>query len=62
VTLNGTPVYRYAEDRRNGEATGQGIESFGGTWHALAASGHIVASKPTMNPMPPPMTAPGYGY
>ncbi|HEY2571466.1 MAG TPA: hypothetical protein VGI27_08325 [Solirubrobacteraceae bacterium] len=38
VTLNGLPLYRYAGDSAKGDANGEGIESFGGTWHAAAAS------------------------
>jgi predicted lipoprotein with Yx(FWY)xxD motif len=61
VTLNGLPLYRYSEDHAKGEASGQGIESFGGTWHAVAASGHIVPST-SGTTAPPPMTTPNYGY
>ncbi|HWE32828.1 MAG TPA: hypothetical protein VG410_05035 [Solirubrobacteraceae bacterium] len=35
VTLNGLPLYRFAEDMHAGQATGQGIKSFGGTWHVV---------------------------
>jgi predicted lipoprotein with Yx(FWY)xxD motif len=38
VTLRGMPLYRYAGDHAKGQANGQGIESFGGTWHAVTAS------------------------
>jgi predicted lipoprotein with Yx(FWY)xxD motif len=38
VTLNGLPVYRYAGDSAKGDVNGEGIESFGGTWHAVTAS------------------------
>ncbi len=60
VTLNGMPLYRYAEDHSTGEAAGEGINSFGGTWHAVGASGHIIKSSSEM--APPAMTTPGYGY
>jgi predicted lipoprotein with Yx(FWY)xxD motif len=43
LTLNGRPLYRFAGDSAKGQANGQGIMSFGGTWHAVrvgaAASG-----------------------
>ncbi|HTZ85821.1 MAG TPA: hypothetical protein VMB05_04055 [Solirubrobacteraceae bacterium] len=45
VTLNGLPLYRYAGDSGKGQANGEGIESFGGVWHAVSASS---ASAPTM--------------
>jgi predicted lipoprotein with Yx(FWY)xxD motif len=59
VTLRGMPLYRFSRDHARGQATGEGIESFGGTWHAVLA---VVAS--TTAPSPPahpsePMT-PGY--
>jgi predicted lipoprotein with Yx(FWY)xxD motif len=38
VTLNGLPLYRYAGDSAKGDVNGEGIESFGGTWHAVKAS------------------------
>lgn len=44
VTLNGRPLYRYAGDHAKGQTNGQGIHSFGGTWHAAAASGGVVSS------------------
>jgi predicted lipoprotein with Yx(FWY)xxD motif len=46
VTLRGLPLYRYAEDHAKGEANGQGIESFGGTWHAATASASPAKSAP----------------
>jgi predicted lipoprotein with Yx(FWY)xxD motif len=41
VTLAGHPLYRFAPDSQKNAATGEGIHSFGGTWHVLrpAASG-----------------------
>jgi predicted lipoprotein with Yx(FWY)xxD motif len=38
VTLRGMPLYRFAGDRGRDESHGQGIESFGGRWHAATAS------------------------
>lgn len=56
VTLRGKPLYRYAEDQAKGDANGQGIESFGGTWHAVTASAG--AAKAT--PSPPVTPEPAY--
>jgi predicted lipoprotein with Yx(FWY)xxD motif len=39
VTLGGRPLYRFAPDRRPHAATGEGVRSFGGTWHVIAVSG-----------------------
>lgn len=41
VTLNGLPLYRFSGDTARGEASGEGFESFGGTWHAVLASGKV---------------------
>jgi predicted lipoprotein with Yx(FWY)xxD motif len=38
VTLSGLPLYRFAGDGARGQANGEGIESFGGVWHAVTAS------------------------
>lgn len=40
VTINGLPLYFFVGDSRHGEASGEGIHNFGGTWHTLLASGH----------------------
>ena len=39
VTLGGLPLYRYSGDTSAGQANGQDIRSFGGTWHVVGASG-----------------------
>lgn len=39
VTLNGMPLYLFVGDHGKGEANGEGIASFGGTWHAVLSSG-----------------------
>jgi predicted lipoprotein with Yx(FWY)xxD motif len=39
VTLGGHPLYTFKlDDKKRGKATGEGIASFGGTWHVLRAS------------------------
>jgi predicted lipoprotein with Yx(FWY)xxD motif len=37
VTLRGMPLYRFAGDHARGQVNGQGLHSFGGTWHAVTA-------------------------
>lgn len=39
VTINGLPLYFFVGDSRHGEANGEGIHNFGGTWHTVLASG-----------------------
>jgi predicted lipoprotein with Yx(FWY)xxD motif len=67
VTLRGMPVYRFAGDSAKGQANGEGIKSFGGTWHAVKAQARSTAqpgaqtpttSTPSVTPAPAP--APGY--
>lgn len=43
-TYNGWLVYEYAGDSGPGQANGQGIKSFGGTWYVLNASGNPITS------------------
>jgi predicted lipoprotein with Yx(FWY)xxD motif len=38
VTLAGHPLYRYSGDSQRHSATGQGIRTFGGTWHVIKAA------------------------
>jgi predicted lipoprotein with Yx(FWY)xxD motif len=61
VALRGLPLYRFAKDHAKGETNGQGIASFGGTWHVVSASASSTAppsSPPSSSPSPPPE----YGY
>jgi predicted lipoprotein with Yx(FWY)xxD motif len=55
LTLRGLPLYRFAGDSAAGEANGEGIKSFGGTWHAVRAKAHSTATPPSM-----PSPAPSY--
>ncbi|MFL5824477.1 MAG: hypothetical protein ACJ764_13670 [Solirubrobacteraceae bacterium] len=38
VTLNGHPLYTYIGDVQQRSATGEGVVSFGGTWHVKKAA------------------------
>jgi len=40
VALRSKPLYRYAGDSAKGQANGEGIVAFGGTWHAMPAAGY----------------------
>jgi predicted lipoprotein with Yx(FWY)xxD motif len=46
VTLNGMPLYTFAGDHASGEANGEGLTSFGGTWYTIKASGGATSSTP----------------
>jgi predicted lipoprotein with Yx(FWY)xxD motif len=75
VTLRGKPLYRFSGDSAKGQANGEGIVSFGGTWHAARATTNATPSTPMTSPTPTPAPAspappspapsypsPGYGY
>lgn len=39
LTYQGLPLYRFAQDKDEGDAYGDGINSFGGLWHVVKTSG-----------------------
>jgi hypothetical protein len=41
-TFDGWRVYEYTGDSGSGQANGEGLKSFGGTWYALRPSGRPV--------------------
>jgi predicted lipoprotein with Yx(FWY)xxD motif len=43
VTVNGMPLYTFAEDTSPGEAKGQGVKDVG-TWNVISSSGQPVTS------------------
>ncbi len=46
VTLNGHPLYTYVADgNRPGKASGDGVTSFGGTWHVVTEGRATHASR-----------------
>jgi predicted lipoprotein with Yx(FWY)xxD motif len=44
VTYNGWPLYTFSGDKGAGQANGEGITGFGGTWYVLSTSGNPVTS------------------
>lgn len=44
VTLDGHPLYVYVGDHESGQAAGEDLKSFGGTWEAVTASGKSAAA------------------
>lgn len=42
VTYNKWPLYTYTGDSAAGQATGQGLDSSGGRWYVISASGKVV--------------------
>jgi len=50
VTLSGMPLYHFSGDSAKGAANGEGIKSFGGTWHAISAATGATPSLATPAP------------
>ena len=40
VALRGKPLYHFYLDSAKGQAKGEGLQTFGGTWHAMPAAGY----------------------
>lgn len=49
-TYNGWLMYEYTGDSGPGQAHGQGIQSFGGTWYALNAAGEPITMTGSSSP------------
>ncbi len=47
VTYNGHPLYLFKGDKSPGDANGQGLNAFGGSWYALSPAGDQVSSQPS---------------
>ncbi len=50
VTAGGLPLYRFTQDKTPADVNGEGIKSFGGTWHVVkagAAATSVVPSSTT---------------
>jgi predicted lipoprotein with Yx(FWY)xxD motif len=60
VTQKGLPLYRFSGDTKAGQANGEGISSFGGTWHVVKASGGT--SSPTPTTAKKSSSSGSYGY
>jgi predicted lipoprotein with Yx(FWY)xxD motif len=44
TTYNGHPLYTFTGDTAPGQASGNGLNAFGGLWHEVAASGAAAPS------------------
>jgi predicted lipoprotein with Yx(FWY)xxD motif len=60
VTYGSYPLYEFAKDSGPGEAKGQGISSFGGTWYVISPAGTPVTAAPAATSTVPPTTRSGY--
>jgi predicted lipoprotein with Yx(FWY)xxD motif len=43
LTYHGHPLYRFAQDHKPGDVTGQGVTAFGAQWFTLSAAGNQVS-------------------
>ena len=62
ATYGGYPLYTFIKDTAPGQAHGQGITSFGGTWGALTPAGVPATGKPTAATTATTAAASGGGY
>jgi predicted lipoprotein with Yx(FWY)xxD motif len=68
VTLNHHPLYTFALDKKAGTAKGEGLKTFGGTWHVFpegkAKSSATTTTTTTTGTTPttPPSPYPPYSY
>ncbi|MDQ6834753.1 MAG: hypothetical protein M3016_01050 [Actinomycetota bacterium] len=56
LTLKGHPLYRFSQDSKRNRATGEGIHTFGGTWHVRTPSGRISSGTAPKSPPQSPGT------
>jgi len=62
LTLGGHPLYTFAEDKP-GVANGDGLQSFGGTWHVVKVAAASGTTTTTTTPSTStPSTTPTYTY
>jgi predicted lipoprotein with Yx(FWY)xxD motif len=62
VTIKSLPVYTFSQDPGPGVANGEGITSFGGTWHVVKVSGAASGAGTTETTKPDATTTSRYGY
>jgi len=54
ITYNNHPLYTFVKDTKAGDANGEGLTAFGGTWYAISPAGNQVVGQPAGTG--------GYGY
>lgn len=47
VTAGGLPLYRFTQDKTPADVNGEGIKSFGGTWHVVKAGAATTSTVPS---------------
>ena len=59
ITVSGHPLYTYTADAGARQTSGQGVQSFGGTWYVVGPSGSAITTSGGAGPSP---SDNGYGY
>jgi predicted lipoprotein with Yx(FWY)xxD motif len=62
VTYNGHPLYTFVMDQKPGDAKGQGVTAFGGSWFTLNSSGNQVTAAAPTTTTSGSSGGGGYGY
>ena len=52
VTANGNPLYLFTKDTASGQANGQGVNAFGGTWNVVKVAPAKAQSSSSDSPPP----------
>src|SRR4051794_9956987 len=66
LSYAGHPLYQFIADKKAGDVTGQGIDAFGGVWHATGSNGKAITtsaqqgSSQAASPDPAPAYPGGY--
>jgi predicted lipoprotein with Yx(FWY)xxD motif len=50
ATVGGWPLYTFVRDAKPGDVTGEGVQSFGGTWYAVSPDGQPVKAGSASTP------------
>jgi len=62
VTLGGHPLYTFSNDHKRNNATGEGVNAFGGIWHVVKDAGGSSPSSVTTTTTTSTTTSPYPGY
>ena len=60
VVYNGHPVYTFQADMKAGATNGQGVNAFGGVWHAISPAGNEVTKTASSGGSGATSGTPGY--
>jgi predicted lipoprotein with Yx(FWY)xxD motif len=62
VTYNGHPLYTFVMDQNPGDAKGQGVSAFGGSWFTLNSAGSQITAAQATTTTSGSSGGGGYGY